>query len=82
MVFRPTDQHLPSLGFGHSATRLEAPDHVLNLEHRTLADLIAEAPERMSTAKTATYDLERHTDGATKLKCSELGEVFVDNMEG
>jgi isocitrate dehydrogenase len=82
LVFWPTDQHLPSLGFGHSATRLEAPDHVLNLEHRTLADLIAKAPERTSMAKTATYDLKRLMDGATKLKCSELGEAFVDNMEG
>jgi isocitrate dehydrogenase len=33
-------------------------------------------------ARTETYDLERPMEGATKLKCSELGEVFVDNMEG
>jgi len=33
-------------------------------------------------AKTVTYDLERLMDGATKLKCSELGEAIVDNMKG
>ena len=31
--------------------------------------------------KTATDDLERLLKGATKLKCPELGEVIVDNME-
>jgi len=40
------------------------------------------ALERTIMAKTVTCDLERLMEGVTKLKCSELGEVIVDNLEG
>ncbi|MCP5058796.1 MAG: hypothetical protein GY937_19005 [bacterium] len=30
--------------------------------------------------KTITYDFERLMDGATKLKCSEIGDVITANM--
>ena len=40
------------------------------------------ALERTIMAKTVTCDLERPIEGATKLKCSELGEAIVDNLEG
>jgi isocitrate dehydrogenase len=44
--------------------------------------MIENALERTIMAKAVTYDLQRLSRGATKLKYSELGEVLVDNMEG
>jgi isocitrate dehydrogenase len=45
------------------------------------ADLVMRGMEGAIAAKTVTYDFHRLMDGATLLKCSEFGEVVVQNME-
>jgi len=45
------------------------------------ADLIKKGMERAITAKTVTYDLYHLMDGATLLKCSELGDAIIHQME-
>lgn len=44
------------------------------------ADLIVAALEKTISQKKVTYDLERQTEGATLLKCSEFGEAIAGNM--
>ena len=44
------------------------------------ADLIVEGMQKTIGAKTVTYDFERLMDGAKLLKCSEFGDVIIDNL--
>ena len=45
-----------------------------------VADLIYKGLSASIVSKRVTYDFERLMDGATLLKCSELGEEIVKNM--
>ncbi|MHB2026995.1 MAG: NADP-dependent isocitrate dehydrogenase [Elusimicrobiota bacterium] len=57
---------------------------VMMLEHlgwSEPANLIVRALEATIQKKTVTYDLERQTTGATKLKTSEFGMALIKNME-
>jgi isocitrate dehydrogenase len=44
------------------------------------ADLILQGMERTIANKTVTYDFHRLMEGATKVKCSEFGQLVADNM--
>ena len=44
------------------------------------ADLILSSINAALNNKQVTYDFHRLMEGATKLKCSEFGQVLVDNM--
>ncbi|MCC5946231.1 MAG: NADP-dependent isocitrate dehydrogenase [Bernardetiaceae bacterium] len=44
------------------------------------ADLVTKGLEQAIASKKVTYDFERQMEGATKVKCSEFGEVIVSNM--
>ncbi len=46
------------------------------------ADLIIKGIDRTIGNKTVTYDFHRQMEGATKVKCSEFGQLIVDNMKG
>ncbi len=46
------------------------------------ADLIIAGIDRTIGNKTVTYDFHRQMEGATKVKCSEFGELIVKNMKG
>ena len=53
------------------------------LEHlgwQEAADLVIKGLEATINQKRVTYDLERQTDGATLLKCSEFGDAIIENM--
>jgi len=45
------------------------------------ADLIVAALERTIADKTVTYDFARLMEGATELRCSEIGTVIIGNMQ-
>ena len=45
------------------------------------ADLILSSINATLNKKQVTYDFHRLMEGATKLKCSEFGQVLVDNMK-
>ncbi len=56
---------------------------VMMLEHlgwNEAAKLVIKGIERAISQKRVTYDLERHMEGATLLKCSEFGTAIVENM--
>lgn len=56
---------------------------VMMLEHigwTEAANLIVKSIEKTIIQKRVTYDLERQMQGATLLKCSEMGKAIVDNM--
>ncbi|CAM3450622.1 NADP-dependent isocitrate dehydrogenase [Marinicrinis lubricantis] len=56
---------------------------VLMLEHmgwNEAADLIYKGLEKSISDKTVTYDFARLMDGATKVKCSEFGDLIIKNM--
>ena len=44
------------------------------------ADLIIKGLERTIANKTVTYDFARQMEGATKVKCSEFGQLIIENM--
>lgn len=44
------------------------------------ADLILAGLDKCFENKTVTYDFHRQMEGATKVKCSEFGELIVKNM--
>jgi isocitrate dehydrogenase len=44
------------------------------------ADLIIKGLERSIDQKTVTYDFHRQMEGATLVKCSELGDQIIKNM--
>ncbi|HCJ6374184.1 isocitrate dehydrogenase [Citrobacter sp. RHBSTW-00671] len=44
------------------------------------ADLIVKGMEGAINTKTVTYDFERLMNGAKLLKCSEFGDVIIENM--
>lgn len=44
------------------------------------ADLIIKGLQETILQKRVTYDFERLTEGATKLKCSEFGSAIIENM--
>ena len=44
------------------------------------ADLIIEGLETSIENKTVTYDFHRQMEGATKVKCSEFGDLIIENM--
>jgi isocitrate dehydrogenase len=44
------------------------------------ADYIINGMEGTIAAKTVTYDLHRHIEGATLLKCSEFGDAIIRHM--
>jgi isocitrate dehydrogenase len=45
------------------------------------AALIIKGLEASIRNKTVTYDFHRQMEGATKVKCSEFGELIVKNMK-
>jgi len=45
------------------------------------ADLIINGLDKSIQQKRVTYDFERLMDGAKLLKCSEFGDVIIENME-
>ncbi len=45
------------------------------------ADLIIKGLDTTIGNKTVTYDFHRQMEGATKVKCSEFGELIVKNMK-
>ena len=56
---------------------------VMMLEHlgwQEAADLIVKGLETTIQNKTVTYDFERLMEGATKVSCSEFGNLIVKNM--
>lgn len=56
---------------------------VMMLEHLgwlEAADLIYKGMERTIQNKTVTYDFARLMDDATKVKCSEFGDLIIKNM--
>lgn len=56
---------------------------VMMLEHLgwlEAADLIYRGMERTIQNKTVTYDFARLMDDATKVKCSEFGDLIIKNM--
>jgi len=56
---------------------------VMMLEHlgwNEAADLVVKGLETTIQNKTVTYDFERLMDGATKVSCSEFGNLIVENM--
>lgn len=44
------------------------------------ADLIVSSMKKSITQKKVTYDFARLMDGATEVKCSEFGDVLIQNM--
>jgi len=44
------------------------------------ADLIIKGVGGAIEAKTVTYDLDRHMDGATELSCSAFGDAVIGKM--
>jgi isocitrate dehydrogenase len=44
------------------------------------ADLVVEGIKKTIQKKLVTYDLERHIEGATKVKTSEFGKYIIENM--
>lgn len=46
------------------------------------ADLIVSGIDKTIGKKTVTYDFHRQMEGATKVKCSEFGNLIVENMKG
>ena len=44
------------------------------------ADLVINGLDRTIAHKTVTYDFHRQMEGATKVACSEFGQLIVDNM--
>lgn len=44
------------------------------------ADLVIKGLDATIENKTVTYDFHRQMEGATKVKCSEFGQLIVDNM--
>ena len=44
------------------------------------ADLIIKGLDASIANKTVTYDFHRQMEGATKVKCSEFGQLIVQNM--
>lgn len=44
------------------------------------ADLIIQGLERTIANKTVTYDFARQMEGATQVKCSEFGQLVIENM--
>jgi len=51
-----------------------------HLEWQEAADLIVKGLEISIQNKTVTYDFERLMEGATKVSCSEFGNLIVKNM--
>jgi isocitrate dehydrogenase len=47
---------------------------------REAADLIMRGLERTIENKTVTYDFHRQMEGAKLVKCSELGDLIIQNM--
>ncbi|MFO7172333.1 MAG: isocitrate dehydrogenase (NADP(+)) [Bacillota bacterium] len=45
------------------------------------ADLIIKGIERTIANKTVTYDFARLMEGATEVKCSEFGQLIIQNMD-
>ena len=45
------------------------------------AKLIVESLEKTIESKVVTYDFARLMDGATKVKCSEFGDILIKNMK-
>jgi isocitrate dehydrogenase len=45
------------------------------------ADLVIKGINNAIAAKTVTYDFARLMDGATKVKCSEVGDEIIKHME-
>ena len=53
------------------------------LEHlgwQEAADLIYKGMDRTIQNKTVTYDFARLMEGATQVKCSEFGNLIIENM--
>ena len=56
---------------------------VMMLEHlgwQEAADLIYKGMETTINNKTVTYDFARLMEGATQVKCSEFGNLIIENM--
>ena len=51
-----------------------------HLGWKEAADLILKGIDTTIGNKTVTYDFHRQMEGATKVKCSEFGELIVKNM--
>ena len=45
------------------------------------ADLIIKGIDLTIGQKKVTYDFHRQMEGATKVKCSEFGQLIVENMD-
>jgi len=53
------------------------------LEHlgwHPAADLISRGMEQTIRQKRVTYDFARLMEGATELRCSQFGDVVIENM--
>jgi isocitrate dehydrogenase len=58
---------------------------VMLLEHlgwREAAAMVREGVLQTVSQRTVTYDLARHMEGSTEVKCSEFAEAIVKAMEG
>ena len=56
---------------------------VMMLEHlgwQEAADLVIQGLESSIGQKIVTYDFARLMDGAKEVKCSEFGNVIIENM--
>ncbi|MFN3477617.1 MAG: isocitrate/isopropylmalate family dehydrogenase, partial [Candidatus Methylomirabilales bacterium] len=64
-----------------SAVILSGVEMLRYLGWKEAADLVVKAIAETIRQKKVTYDLERLMEGATKVKCSEFGELIVQNMD-
>lgn len=64
-----------------SAVILSGVEMLKYLGWKEAADLVVKAIAETIRQKKVTYDLERLMEGATKVKCSEFGELIVQNMD-
>jgi isocitrate dehydrogenase len=56
---------------------------VMMLEHlgwQEAADMIVNGLEKAIASKRVTYDFARLMEGATQVKCSEFGQIIIDNL--
>lgn len=64
-----------------SAVILSGVEMLRYLGWKEAADLVVKAVAETIRQKKVTYDLERLMEGAVKVKCSEFGELIVQNMD-
>jgi len=63
-----------------SAVILSGVEMLRYMGWREAGDMILKAVAETIRRKTVTYDLERLMEGAKKVRCSEFGDLIIENM--